>query len=298
MDNLDLKLAKIRNIKDFSYLLNERQDYSKIVKYYQVNRLPYLLFHNRHGYLHMGISQTGKYKKSDLLGQLEYIEKNIIDTSASDILELGYGQGANMNYLAKKFPAKKFVGIDISTNPLKRFKLNKNATFIKGDYHDLKKINKKFDLVYAIETLCHSNNLAGIFQEISSVMNEGALLIVFDGYSFKNKTHFKDDINLACSLVEKSMAVNEFHSLDDFKIQAEKAGLFLLKEIDFSQNILPTLNRFESLARRYIKYPIAAWFVNHIFPEIFVRNFLSGYLMPDLIKLGVAGYYMNIFYKK
>jgi len=298
MHDLSVKLENIRRIKDFRYLLDEKQDQRKIIKYYNVNRLPYRLFHNKSGYLHMGISPSGLYRQSDLLGQLEYIEKIISDSQAANILELGYGRGANINYLAKRFPSSNFTGIDISTAPLKKYACNKNASFIRGDFHDLEKIGRRFDIVYAIESLCHSDNLSKLLKSASAIMERNALLIIFDGYYLKDKSILSREETLACSLTEKGMAVNEFHSLQKFKEEARMMGLIQEEEADLSQNILPSLYRFEKLASRFFRHKSAAKALSSLLPEIFVRNVISGYLMPDLINLGIAGYFRQVFRKE
>lgn len=87
------EIETIRRLKDFNYLLVEKQDGQKIKEYYNKNKIAYLFFHNRLGYLHMVISQGGKYRKADLLKQVDVFREGIEKSFASRILELGYGRG-------------------------------------------------------------------------------------------------------------------------------------------------------------------------------------------------------------
>jgi len=290
------KISNIRKLKDFNYLLNEKQDKKKIKDYYNINKLAYLLCHNKLGYLHMGISNNGRYHKSDLLAQVRIIEKEVEAPSVFKILELGYGRGANIYNLARTFPQKKFIGIDLSTEPLKKYQIN-NIDFIKQDYDDLSFLEKDINLVFAIETLCHSTSLAHSIKEIYSIMEYGAKLIIFDGYYLKGFNTLDKDTKDACQLAERGMAVDHFHELQDLRMETERIGLNMLKEVDLSDNILPSLFRFEKLAKIYFKNPILSRLANYLLPEMFVRNSLSGYLMPELIGSGVAGYYMHILQK-
>ncbi len=294
--SLSDKLNNIRKIKDFNYLLNEKQDKKKIKNYYNTNKLAYLLFHNNFGYLHMGISNNGNYHKSDLLAQVKIIEKEIESPSVLKILELGYGRGANLYNLAKIFPEKKFIGIDLSTNPLKKYQLN-NIDFIKRDYDDLSFLEKDINLVFAIETLCHSDSLANSLKEVYSIMSSGAKLIIFDGYYLTDFNNLDKDTKDACQLTERGMAVDHFHQLQDLRTTTKIIGLDLIKEINFSENILPSLFRFEKLAKIYFQNPTLSKLANFLLPEMFVRNSLAGYLMPELVKSEVAGYYLHIFQK-
>jgi len=290
------RINNIRKLKDFNYLLDEKQDKQKVKNYYNTNKLAYLLFHNKSGYLHMGISKNDRYHKSDLLEQVKIIEKEVENTSVYKILELGYGRGANLYSLARMFPQKKFTGIDLSTNPLKKYQVN-NINFIKSDYDNLSSLEKDFDIVFAIETLCHSNSLENSLKEIHSIMKPGAKLIIFDGYYLKDFNNLDKDTKDACQLAERGMAVDHFQQLQDLRMETERIGFNIIKEVNFSDNILPSLSRFEKLAKIYFRNPILFKLANYLLPEMFVRNALSGYLMPELIKSEIAGYYMHILQK-
>lgn len=291
------KINKIRKLKDFNYLLDEKQDESRIKKYYNSNKIAYLLFHNISGCLHMGISKDKKNRKSDLFEQANIIKKEIQKSDALKVLELGYGRGANLFFLAKIFRTKKFVGVDLSTEPLKRYRLN-NINFIKGDYNNLSGLEKDFDIVYAVETICHSESLSKTLREVSSIMKTGAKLIIFDGYYISNFDNLDEISKEACRLVERGMAVDHFHELKFLKKESEELGFMIIKEINYSDNILPSLYKFEKLTKLYFKIPILFKLINYLFPEMFTRNALAAYLMPNLIESKIAGYYMHILEKK
>lgn len=291
------KITFLTKDNRFQHLLIENQDTHKIKQYYQINKLAYLLFHNKDGYLHMGLSENNKYHKKDLLKQLEIINKNIKQIQAKSVLELGYGRGANLNYLAKENQNVKFYGVDLSTKPLKKYTKEKNIKYINQDYHQLETLHKKFDLVYAIETLCYSNNLPLLFKEISSALNKGGLLITFDAYYRIPKQKLKRYEQLACTLVEKGMAVNKFHELQEFESAAKEANLELIEKENLSKKIIPTLYRFEKIANLYLKNPLLNKIMNATLPEMFLRNGLAGFLMPDLVENNIAVYYLHVFQK-
>jgi SAM-dependent methyltransferase len=298
MGNLADKLAAIYKIGDFSYLFCQVQDGAAVTDYYRTNRLSYLFFHDRRGFMHMGLSSDGIYRSSDLLAQADIIKQHINRLGAGKVLELGSGLGANLSYLAEQFPATQFFGIDICQQPLRRYCKNKNTSFLAGDFNRLSDYCLVgFNLAYAIETICHSRNLSAFFSEIYRALSPGSALIVFDGYYLKDKWLLPDHMQAACTLTEKGMAVDCFHSLDVFKSEAAAAGLKLTDEICLSRDILPTLHRFERLAGYYFRYPALTKAVRHFLPEKFVRNALAGYLMPELIEAGVAGYYLHVFSK-
>jgi hypothetical protein len=93
------------------------------------------------------------------------------------------------------------------------------------------------------------------------------------------------------------MAVNHFNKLENLRVEAEKIGFNIVKEVNSSENILPSLFRFEKLAKIYFQNPILSRLASHLLPEMLVRNSLSGYLVPKLIKSGITGYYIHILQK-
>lgn len=131
------KLKKIYKIKNFDYLIQENQNTDKVFEYYNTNKLAYRIFHNRGAFLHMAISDDDKYCKADLLKQAKYISEYIKNSRATKVLELGYGRGANLYYLSQSFKDVKLFGIDLSTNPLKKYR-SKNIIYKRKNFQDLK----------------------------------------------------------------------------------------------------------------------------------------------------------------
>lgn len=296
-EKLDAKIAQIKTIKNFDYLLNEFQDEAKITKYYRTNKLAYTLFNNRLGYMHMGLSENGEFDHADFQGQAKFVAAEIKASGAQDVLELGYGQGANLNYLSRAFPDVKLVGIDLSTPPRKKYAQAKNVEFIRGDYHSIDTLGRQFDIIYAIETLCYSCDLKKLFASILAALKDGGKLIVFDGYRDKAENQMSANEQLGFVLAEKGMSVNRFPNIAEFVKAAEDQGLKLVSNQNISEQIMPSLKRLEHRAGKYFTKPLFAKLVNTFLPEIFVRNTLAGYLMLDLFELKTAGYYLTIFKK-
>jgi len=247
----------------------------------------------------MGISKDGKYKKEDLYVSVGMVDDCIKNNDISKVLELGFGRGANLDFLAKRNPDVDFYGIDLSTKPLKHYSNNSNIEFINGDYHKIGNYtSEKFGMVFAIEAVCHSNDLNALFNSISYSLEEDGYFILFDGYYLKSKETMNDYEKECCSLVEKGMSVDKFYNIETFEQLAKSAKLELVKKINFSEQILSSLYRFEKLAKLYFENKAISYIVNMFLPEMFIRNSLAGYLMPDLIKNDLAGYYMHIFKKQ
>ena len=57
------------------------------------------------------------------------------------------------------------------------------------------------------------------------------------------------------------------------------------------------MEKFERLANRLFNSPLLAKIIVKILPKEFTYNAISGYLMPTLIKMGVAAYIITILKK-
>ena len=302
MDNqseIDKKLEKIKSVFALNEILMKNINQEHIRKYYNINKIPYSIFHTKKDFIHMGISKDGKYKEGDLLEAARTVE-DYIKKSTKKILEIAAGRGANSIYLAKKHPKVNFYGSDISKGQLdyafkKASKLsNFHPEF--GDYHDLKKFDDaSFDIVFVIEALCHSTKKEKVLKQVYRVLRKGGIFIIFDGY--QNKNSLSENERIALKLTEVGMAVEKFESYNSFLSKVKKNKFKIILEEDASNYVLPTMNRFERIAKIFFNHPILAKFISSVTPKAFTYNSLSGYLMPNLMIDNVTCYMITILKK-
>lgn len=296
---IDKKLEKIKSVFSINNILKKDINQSYIKKYYNTNKIPYSIFHTKTGFIHMGISEDGKYKESDLLEAARTI-KNYIKKSSKKVLELAMGRGANSIYLAKKYSKVDFYGIDISKGQLNYAfkKVSKLSNFHPefGDYHNLKKFDDaSFDIVFVIESLCHSTKKEEVLNQVYRVLRKGGIFIIFDGY--QNKNRLSENERIALKLTEIGMAVEKFESYNSFISKVKKNKFKIILEEDNSNYVLPTMNRFERIAKIFFNHPTLAKFISSVTPKAFTYNSLSGYLMPNLMKDNVTCYMITILKK-
>lgn len=300
---LQKKLTRIKKIFDISKVLSVKTDANAIAKYYHINKLAYSLFHNKKGFIHMGISRNGKYQEADLLEQVRILEKYIINPKVKNVLELGAGKGANSIYLANKYPSIQFDAIDLPNGQLdiaiKNGAQISNFHPQEGDYHNLRIYPPHYyDIVFVIEALCHSNDKEKVFQEVKRVLKKDGVFTIIDGYLKNPRSTLTEGQLLAVQLMEKGMTVEEFEYYPDVKKKLLKEGFKEVHEENASLLILPTLKRFEKYANIIFSIPkLFAFIILQLFPYEFTNNALSGYLMPTLIRIGIAKYVVLIVKK-
>ena len=61
---------------------------------------------------------------------------------------------------------------------------------------------------------------------------------------------------------------------------------------------MPTLKKFEKLANIFFNHSRLAKIIVRLLPKEFTQNAISGYLMPDLIKIGLGCYFITILKKQ
>ncbi len=299
---LHKKLTKIKSVFNTEKLLSLKMDSRYVAKYYKVNQIPYSIFHTLSDKMYMGVSRDGVYKEDDLLEAARFVEKYSKNTHAKKVLELATGRGATSAYLARNNPRIRYDGIDISPGQLsfanKKARKLPNYHPVYGNYHDLSRYaDNSYDIVFEIEAVCYSSHKETVLAQVYKKLKKGGVFLLFDGYAAKPTNQLSQDEREAKKLTERGMAVENFELYDSFIQKATQQGFFIDFQEDVSQYILPTLYRFEKLAKIYLKFSLLAKFGRKILPDIFIYNEISGYLMPDMIKRHVGCYYITVLKK-
>lgn len=299
-NSLDSKLNQIKSVFDVKSILEIKPDKEYIRKYYKANQLAYSIFHTFSDRMYMGISRDGIYKEYDLLEAARIVERYINKLGAKNVLELATGRGATSSYLASKYPKIQFDGIELSPGQIvyaqRKAKKLKNYFPVLGDYHNLSKYKKNsIDIVFVIEALCYSTEKEKVLAEIKRVLRKDGVFIILDGYTRADRKKLTKAEQLACKLVEIGMAVENFETYSSFLKKAKKYDFTILEQENASLFIMPTLKRFERLARTFFKSQKVAKLLSKVLSKEFIYNNLSGYLMPDLTERNIACYYITVF---
>ena len=95
------------------------------------------------------------------------------------LLDSGCGAGNVAAFFKKQFPDWKIYGIDVSSDAIKAAETHfKNITFIKTPAHKLPHKTGTIDVVTALDSLEHYDNLDEVLVEIHRVLSEQGLLYI------------------------------------------------------------------------------------------------------------------------
>lgn len=102
------------------------------------------------------------------------------------VLDIGVGNGASTNYLAKQYPSATITGIDISevavTQARKRYS-NPAITFSLADIQQSDFDDESFSLICAFQTHFHWQNKEQAFRELHRILRKDGTLIIASEYA-------------------------------------------------------------------------------------------------------------------
>jgi ubiquinone/menaquinone biosynthesis C-methylase UbiE len=296
-------IRRISAVYDVDKLIQQSIGTDDVVDYYVQSNLGYRLLHSLDGSIHMAISQDERFRFEDYLAQVNYITQQIGLYQPELILELGCGEGFNLLRLAETYRQYRFVGVDITPMHIEKC-LRKsrqkdiiNAEFKLDDFHTLDYPTTSVDMVFAVESICHAQDIFGVLAEVYRVLKPGGIFIIFDGFRIRDHATLSTDEKTARYLIEKTLAVNESINIDAFISESKVVGFKIIEHTDLSHTILPNLERFHSLARFLFEFSPIGHIARSILPKYFVQNAIAAYLMPLLVGNGTQGYFRLCYQK-
>lgn len=214
----------------------------EIIEYYETCEEHYsLLWHlNTHMAMHYGYWDKNTANLKEALFNLnDLLAKEAQLDSSKSVLDAGCGVGGSSVYIARKYGCKAH-GITLS-NKHAAFASKMasaeglNATFSVADFTNTPFANESFDVVWAIESVCHANEKADFLKEAFRVLKKGGRLVLVDFF----RTMEQPDAKEAWWLNNwaRTWAIPHYEYAPHFERKANEAGFKQLDRRDITKNI-------------------------------------------------------------
>ena len=293
--DLARRLRRLQRVFSLDDLRAQTLDAPLVAEYYEQCHDAYRRYHSAAGAVHMALNEGGRFDDDGFYGQLRRMQAGWPQVPAT-LLELAFGQGFNLEYLAARHPDCQMQGIDltpahlrIAGDRLRRAGLQRVQLTL-GDFHRLPYADLSFDQVFCIEAFCYAQDLRQALDEVVRVLRPGGCFTLFDGYLPRAPQALRADEALAVELVAKGMAIAGLQVLPDFLQQARAAGLSLLLQTSLDEQVMPSLKRLERITGAVIRFP---WLGRRALARrhpLRGRNVLAGYLMHSAVAQGLISY--------
>lgn len=295
--DLARRLRKLAGLFDIQAIRAEALGGPAIQAYYRECHAAYRKHHSPEGAAHMAINEGGRF---DPEGFAEHLRRMAARWVGADrpvrVLELGFGQGYNLAWLAPRHVDIAFQGVDLTpehhdlaTRRMAEAGIG-NVQLALGDFHHLPFADASFDEVYAIEAFCYARDTPAALAEVARVLRPGGRFTLFDGYLPRPLSAMSPDAALAVELVARGTALERWQVADELAAQAAGAGFDTEALLWLNRQVLPNLARLDRLVGAIIRWP---WLARRALARrapARSRNVLSGYLLYPTVAMNVLGY--------
>jgi len=294
--DLSRRLRKLERLFPLQDILAERLDTQKVQAYYSECHAAYRKHHSSEGATHMALNDSGRFDPDGFREHLRRIEARWAPRPPADVLELGFGQGFNLGWLAPRHAGVRFHGIDLTPDHLALATQRMNAVgatnvnLVLGDMLQLPQADASIDEVFAIEAFCHAPDLSRALAEVARVLRPGGRFTLFDGYQLQPFSELDADGAKAVQLAARGAAVDRWQIPDELVAIAATKGLALEQIETLDRQVLPNLRRLDRLVGAIIRVP---WLARRALARrapARSRNVLSGYLLYPTVAMGLLGY--------
>lgn len=227
-----------------------RLDKNEIISYYDSCQDDYsIVWHlESHLSLHYGYWDEGVKRLRQALIRMNDVLAEKAEISAKDkILDAGCGVGGAAIFLAQKFNCE-VEGITLSQKQADfgkqksiESKVQDKVNFSVADFTDMPFEDESFDVVWAVESVCHAQEKEDFLKEAFRVLKKGGRLITADFYRTMDKP--TEEENEWLQNWGKSWAVPEFEFINSFEKKALKSGFTRVDSKNITANIYPSAKR-------------------------------------------------------
>jgi len=239
----------------------EKDNVQKVKDYYNNVQSSYNSFwmNKRNLAMHLGFwDKDTKNQHDALMNENRYIAK-ALDINQNDIiLDAGCGVGGTAIWVAEEYGAK-VSGISIMENQIVLAKkyakdrgVDKLVDFKVQNYVNTSFPDESFTKIYAMESVCHTENKEDFFLEAYRLLKPGGELAFIDEFVTKNSLTNKEQKILDDWLL--GWAVPNMLTVRDFKNRLEKTGFKNIRDVDVTKKVIKSSSKIQMVGLLFYPY--------------------------------------------
>lgn len=276
--------------------MSDLADRQHIIDYYDATDFDYRLFWDlrRSLAIHFGYWDETTHTLPDALRRMnQMVAASAHVTKQDRVLDAGCGIGGSALFLASSYGCH-VDGITLSQPQVnraidlaKRKKLSTLASFWVMDYTHTSFSDASFDVVWAIESVCHADNKRQFIREAYRLLKPGGRLVVSDGWAKKSSYAATEEKIMRHWL--DGWAVPGLATVEQFRRNLEDTGFKQIGFVDWTPQIWPTSRRLfiMSLPGLFLGYP-AEWL--GLRRRVQTNNFLAAHYQYRALKKNLWQY--------
>ncbi len=172
------------------------------------------------------------------------------------VLDAGCGIGGSCFWLASTYGVQ-VVGITPVASQVadcQRFaeqkKLGGAVEFLLADYRKTPFPDGSFDVVWALESICHTNEKGKFYQEAARLLRPGGRLVAFELMRSTRPLSSENEALMANFL--PGWAIPDLDTEDEHAAHAVRAGFLKIEVEDFTPKVRPSFRNVHDLSRNWL----------------------------------------------
>lgn len=252
-----------------------------VTSYYLQSRWGYERY-NEQAAMHMALSDDGKYSHDRLRAQAETVIEEARRIGAKRILELGCGQAFNARVIAEALPEVEVVATDLIEAHIAKANDRgahlPNFRAVRSSFTELPDELGQFDLIFAVETLCHSPVVDPVIERVKARLAPGGTFMFHDAFRRADWQDQSEDMKRALVLNELCLAVPHGYYVEGtWEAALSAAGFTDVSYDDLSMQGLGTCRRLGRVGLRFLtEWKFRA--LRRVVPKHLARNAVAGFL--------------------
>ena len=233
----------------------------QIVAYYEDTYLDYRVWWTSAATLAMHYGFWGEQTSSHADAQINMnrmLAARAELKSNDHVLDAGCGVGGSAIWLAQELGVQ-VVGISLLPSEVRRGRsfaqqrgVADRVTFERQDFTHTNFPDGSFDVIWAIESICHAPNKREFLAEARRLLKPGGRLVVADGFRSRRPLNSEEERSLHRWL--SGWAVPDLMTADEFADAARQVGFAHMRLDNITANIQPSARRMYHLAQ--VLYPV------------------------------------------